>query len=109
MTGVGLVFSATSGKVAALCFVLTILISLQWNELELCAKQRQEKKRESLLHFGTLWCIILNCREIANRTFTLNLIVWSGFDLDTMKRTYHLPQMRSVGVTLSHSPSGIRY
>lgn len=41
MTGVGLVFSATSGKVAALCFDLTILIFLQWNEIELGTKQRQ--------------------------------------------------------------------
>lgn len=45
MTGVGLVFSATTGKVAALCFILTILVYLQWNELELCTKQRQEKTK----------------------------------------------------------------
>lgn len=79
MTGVGLVFSATSGKVAALCFVLTILIYLQWNELELCAKQRQEKKKKrvivalwnSLVHYTQLQ---RDCKQ--NFYFELNCLGW---------------------------------
>lgn len=104
MTGVGLVFSATSGKVAALCFVLTSLIYLQWNELELCAKQRQEGS-----HCCTLELIGARYSIAENWTFTLNLLFGLVLIWRARRGRTICPHMRSVGVTLSHSPSGIRY
>lgn len=71
MTGAGLVFSATPEKMAAMCFIPTILIYLQWDELELRTKQRQVNPEGHCCTSRPLWCTVLNRREIAKRTFTL--------------------------------------
>lgn len=71
MTGAGLVFSATPEKVAARRFIPTKLINPQWNECELCTKQKQGNPKGHYSTLQTLWWIALNRRQMAKRTLTL--------------------------------------